>query len=105
MIRHQLPYSRLVWLRADSDYKQLDNLALAPNVHVQTIVFGSDGDKQLPPKFTNTVYGALSSGVVKKEVILTNVQHSEYFAQDRFWREIGDFFDLPSSGPLVGYIR
>jgi pimeloyl-ACP methyl ester carboxylesterase len=105
MIQHQLPYSRLVWLRPDSDYRQFDNLALAPRVRTRTIVFGSDGDKALPPEFTSTVYAALSSEVVKKEVILTHVQHSEYFAQERFWREISDFFDLRSVGPFVGYIR
>jgi pimeloyl-ACP methyl ester carboxylesterase len=105
MVRHQLPFSRLIWLRPDSDYKQFNNLVLAPNVHTRTIVFGSDGDKALPPTFTNAVYRALSNAVAKKEVILPSAQHSEYFAQEQFWREISDFFGLPSTGPFVGYIR
>lgn len=105
MIRHQLSYARLVSLRPDADYSQFDNLALVPNIQVPTIVFGSTGDRALPPKFTNAVYGALPNGIVKKEVILPNVAHSEYFAQEEFWREVSQFFGLPSSGPFVGYIR
>lgn len=105
MIHHDLWYSRLVWLRPDSDYRQFDNLALAPKVRAPTIMFGSDGDKGLPPTFTDAVYRALPPGVVKREVILKGVAHSEYFAREAFWREVSDFFKLASAGPFVGYIR
>jgi hypothetical protein len=105
MIHHQLPYSRLVWLRPDTDYRQFDNLALAPKVRVRTIVVGSDGDKSLPPTFTDAVYRALPASVVTREVVLSRVAHSDYFAQEEFWSELRDFFNLSAAGPFVGYIR
>jgi pimeloyl-ACP methyl ester carboxylesterase len=40
MIRYQLPYSRLVSLRPDEDYVQLDSIKLAREVHRKVIVFG-----------------------------------------------------------------
>jgi predicted alpha/beta hydrolase family esterase len=105
MLHHQLPVTRLVWLRPDDDYRQFNNLSLAQSVHAPTVVFGSDGDEALPPTFTHAVYAALPSTIVKQEVILSGVPHSEYFAQEIFWRHVSAFFALPVTGPLVGYIR
>jgi pimeloyl-ACP methyl ester carboxylesterase len=105
MIRYQLPYSRLAWLRPDEDYRRFDSVAAARRVHGRVIVFGSDGDKDLPPRFTDRVFAALPTEDVRKEVILKGVSHSEYFAEERVWRELASFFELPVNGNLVGYIR
>jgi uncharacterized protein len=105
MVRHQLPLTRLVWLRPDADYAQFDNLALARRVRAPTLVVGSDGDVSLPPPFTRAVADALPAGVRQKQVILHGVAHSEYMARTEFWRDVASFFDLPIDGPLVGYLR
>jgi pimeloyl-ACP methyl ester carboxylesterase len=104
MIRHQLPASRLVWLRPDTDYKQLDNLALAPRVRVPALIVGSSGDDALPPQFTHAVFRALPNDILKREIILSNVAHPEYFAQETFWRDVAEFFALPLMRPIVGYL-
>jgi pimeloyl-ACP methyl ester carboxylesterase len=105
MLHHQLPLTRLIWLRSDADYAQFDNLALAPNVHVPALVVGSTGDTNLPPSFTDAVFAALPAGQPKRELILNGIPHSEYFAHEEFWRGVSDFFGLPVTGPLVGYLR
>lgn len=105
MIRHQLPVSRLIWLRPDSDYRRFDNLALAPLMRAPTLVIGSDGDESLPPNFTSAVYAAVPSGIRKEQVILHAVPHSGYFAVEAFWRSVAAFFGLPARDSLVGYIR
>jgi len=105
MLHHQLPATRLVWLRPDSDYAAFNNLAIAPRVHVPTLVIGSTGDEALPPTFTNAVFAALPHDTANKELILTGVRHSEYFAGEEFWRAVTAFFDLRGEGPFVGYLR
>lgn len=105
MVHHQLPLTRLVWLRPDADYAQFDNLRLAARVRVPTLVTGSDGDKALPPPFTDQVFAALPATTTKREVIIHGTPHSQYFARPAFWRAVAEFFQLPASGPAVGYIR
>jgi len=105
MIHHQIPYSRLIRLLPDEDYRQFDNLKLAPMVRSPVIVFGSDHDTDLPPEFTNAVYAALPVRIRKQEVILHGVVHSGYLADETFWRDVANFFGLAINGPLVGYIR
>lgn len=104
MLHHQLPYTRFVWLRPDSDYADFNNLSLAPSVRSPTLVVGSTGDRALPPVFTHALFAALPAGR-KQELILDGVAHSEYFAREEFWRAVSAFFDLPAPGPFVGFIR
>jgi pimeloyl-ACP methyl ester carboxylesterase len=104
MIRHQIPVSRLAWLRPDEQYAQFDNLTIARGVRAPILVVGSQKDVALPPAFTNAVFAAIPAGTPKQEVILTDSPHSEYFAREAFWRAVAAFFGLPVEGPLVGYI-
>lgn len=104
MIHHQLPYSRLAYLRPDGEYAQFDNLKIARRVRSPILVVGSQKDQNLPPAFTDQVFEAIPSGTAKKEVILTDSPHSEYFAREAFWRAVASFFGLPVSDPLVGYL-
>ena len=104
MLHHQLWYSRLVWLRPDREYAQFDNVAIAPHVHVPALIVGSTGDRDLPPPFTHEVFAALPDST-KREVILQGVAHSEYLSREAFWRAVSEFFALPASGPLAGYLR
>jgi pimeloyl-ACP methyl ester carboxylesterase len=105
MIHHQLPYSRLVWLRPDEQYAQFDNLTIARGVRRPVLVVGSEKDESLPPDFTHAVFAAIPAATPKREVILKDSPHSEYFAREQFWQAVSDFFGLPASGPLVGYLR
>jgi len=104
IIRHQLPYSRLVWLRPDEDYRQFDNIALAHQMHRKIIVFGSERDTDLPPRFTKEVFGALPADAAGKLVILQNSPHAGYFNEEEFWQELKSFFGLSGNAPFVGYI-
>jgi len=103
MIHHQLPYSRLAWLRPDAEYSQFDNLKIASSVRAPVLVVGSEQDKALPPSFTHAVFAAIPS-TAKREVILRDSAHSEYFAREAFWRAVAGFFSLPVTGPLVRYL-
>jgi pimeloyl-ACP methyl ester carboxylesterase len=105
MIHHQIPVSRLAWLRPDAEYAQFDNLAIARGVRGPILVVGSEQDVNLPPAFTDAVFAAIPQGAVKRELILRDSPHSEYFAREAFWRGVSDFFGLPASGPLVGYLK
>ena len=105
MLHHQLPYSRLAWLRPDDEYAQFDNLTIARGVRGPILVVGSDKDKDLPPPFTHAVFAAIPADAAKREVILTDSSHSEYFAKEAFWRDVAAYFGLTASGPLVGYLR
>jgi pimeloyl-ACP methyl ester carboxylesterase len=104
MIKYQLWYSRFARLRPDEDYRQFDNIALAKRVHRKIIVFGSEGDTDLPPKFTREVFAALPADDKRKLVILANSPHSEYFRQEEFWYGLKIFFGLNGTGPFVGYL-
>jgi len=104
MIHHQLPYSRLAYLRSDSEYAQFDNLTIARGVRSPTLVVGSTKDRDLPPAFTDQVFAAIPPATPKKEVILSDASHSEYFGRDGFWQAVATFFGLSASAPLVGYL-
>jgi pimeloyl-ACP methyl ester carboxylesterase len=104
MIRHQLPYSRLAWLRPDAEYAQFDNLTIARMVRGPILVVGSEKDEALPPAFTNAVFAAIPKDAQKREVILTDSSHSEYFAKAAFWRDVAAYFGLATGEPLVGYL-
>jgi pimeloyl-ACP methyl ester carboxylesterase len=105
MLHHQLPYSRLAWLRPDGEYGQFDNLTIARGVRGPILVVGSDKDEDLPPVFTHAVFAAIPADTPKREVILTDASHSEYFAKEAFWRDVAAYFGLTASGPLVDYLR
>jgi len=105
MIHHQLPYSRLAWLRPDAQYAQFDNLTIARGVRAPILLVGSRKDEALPPAFTDAVFAAIPPTTDKKEVLLTDSPHSEYFAKEAFWRAVAAFFGLPAEGRLVGYLR
>jgi hypothetical protein len=104
MLHHQLPLTRFALLRADAEYRQLDNVALAGHVRTKILVVGSDGDKDLPPSFTQTVFSALPTGLTKRELILHGVSHAGYLAQREFWADVSRFFELPVRGDLVRYL-
>jgi pimeloyl-ACP methyl ester carboxylesterase len=105
MLHHQLLYTRFIRLEPDSDYRAFDNLAIAGRVRTPTLVVGSTGDENLPPKFTDAVFAALPTVVEKRELILDGVPHSEYFAREELWRGVNDFFQVGAKGPFVGYLR
>jgi pimeloyl-ACP methyl ester carboxylesterase len=104
MVRHQLPLSRLAWLRPDGEYGQFDNLTIARQVRAPILVVGSQKDVDLPPAFTDQVFAAIPAATLKREVILTDATHSAYLGRETFWREVAGFLLLPSDGPLVGYL-
>ena len=104
MIHHQLPYSYLVRLRPDAEYAQFDSVKIARDVRRPILVVGSEADKALPPH-SPAVFDAIPTTTAKREVILKNVEHSEYFAHETFWQAVADFFGFPPKDSYVGYIR
>jgi pimeloyl-ACP methyl ester carboxylesterase len=104
MIHYQIPPSQFVRLRPDADYRQFDNLALAARVRAPILVVGSDRDEALPPAFTHRVYDALPADTERRELILPDAAHGEYFSHESFWRAVAGFFGLRPAGPLVGYL-
>lgn len=105
MIRHQIPISRVALLRPDADYGGLDNVAAGARVKAPALIVGSDGDRSLPPRFTHAVYAALPAATRKREVILSGVSHSDYFARPAFWAAVASFFGLKPGQPPVGYLK
>jgi pimeloyl-ACP methyl ester carboxylesterase len=92
MIHHQLWYSRFAWLRQTDDYRNFNDLQIAAKARVPVIVFGADGDRDLPPHFTDKVFAALPGGLRKREVILTGIDHTGYLTDDKLWTEVDAFF-------------